>query len=74
MAVGAFADAVIRGFFGWHPDPVWPELFSQGALDGMLMQPGNPRGFNGKLHVRTPYGLATVTSGPAGLSAALQEA
>jgi hypothetical protein len=74
MAVGAFADAVLRGFFGYHPPPVWPAAFSQAALDGALMRPGVARGFGGTLrNLRTPFGLATITSGPRGLSIARQQ-
>ena len=73
MAVGAFADAVLRGFFGYHPPPLWPSAFSQGALDAALLRPNAPRGFLGSLRgLQTPFGLATITSGPHGLSIRLQ--
>ena len=74
MAVGAFADATIRGFFGYHPPPIWPSVFSQAALNEVLLQPHAPRGFSGQLqNLRTPFGLATITSGLGGLTIALQE-
>jgi hypothetical protein len=74
MAVGAFADAVVRGFFGYHPDAVWATGFTQQALDGQLLNPRGDRGFRGSLkNVRTPFGLATITSGPRGLSIALNK-
>ena len=74
MAVGAFVDAVVRGFFGYHPPPLWPSTFTQGALDATLLQPGSARGFSGKLrNLRTPFGLATITSGEQGLSIKLQD-
>jgi hypothetical protein len=73
MAVGAFADAVVRGFFGYHPPPIWPSEFSQAALDGTLLRPRAPRGFQGRLrNLQTPFGLATITSGESGLTVALQ--
>ena len=69
MAVGAFADAVMRGFFGYHPDAVWPSEFSQHALDGMLLRPKAARGFTGSLrNLSTPFGLVVITSGAEGLS------
>ena len=74
MAVGAFADAVVRGFFGYHPPPVWPSQFSQEALDRTLLHPKVPRGFEGRLrNLQTPFGLATISSGADGLSIALQD-
>lgn len=73
MAVGAFADAVLRGLFGYHPPPLWPSSFTQEALDSALLNRMSPRGFIGHLrNLRTPFGLATITSGPEGLSIALQ--
>jgi hypothetical protein len=72
MAVGAFAETVIRGFFAYHPDAVWPSTFTQKALDGMLLTSA-PRGFVGKLsNIKTPFGLVTITSSEVGLSIALQ--
>jgi hypothetical protein len=74
QAVGAFVDAIIRGFFGYHPDMVWPSKFSQQALDRTLLMPGSPRGFTGSLtNVRTPFGLVTITSGPGGLGIKRQQ-
>eukprot|EP01050_Picozoa_sp_SAG11_P047487 SAG11_NODE_24896_length_366_cov_1.168539_1_plen_83_part_00 len=73
MAVGAFADAVVRGFFGYHPPPIWPAQFSQAALESTLLQPSVPRGFSGKLrNLPTPFGLAVITSSPHGLSIELE--
>ena len=83
MAVGAFVDAVVRGFFSYHPPPLWPTEFSQSALDDALFHrsareeprgQGVDRGFRGKLrNVRTPFGLATLTSGPEGVTIVLQD-
>jgi len=74
MAVGAFADAVVRGLFGYHPPPVWPSEFSQAALDSALLPAKGSRGFKGKLrNLRTPFGLATISSDAAGLSIRLQK-
>ena len=73
MAVGAFADTVFRGFFGYHPDAIWPSEFSQEALDRMIFDPKTPRGFNGKLNnLMTPFGPATIVSSEGGLSISLQ--
>lgn len=73
MAVGAFADAIIRGFFGYHPEPIWPSNFTQAALGAMFLRPDAPRGFTGHLrNLKTPFGLVTVSSGPDGLKATLQ--
>jgi hypothetical protein len=38
MAVGAFVDAIVRGFFGYHPPLLWPDEFSQSALDSTLFR------------------------------------
>lgn len=73
MAVGAFADAIIRGIFSYHPPPVWPTEFSQEILDSTLMNRQSVRGFTGTLsNVRTPFGVADIHSGPSGLSISLQ--
>ena len=79
MAVGAFFDGIVRGLFGYQPDMLWPDASSsetekQAALDATLLAPRAPRGFAGKLsNLRTPLGLATITSDSAGLSIALQD-
>lgn len=70
---GAFFDAIVRGFFGYHPPPIWGTGDPQSLLDKALYVTGTGRGFEGKLtNLRTPVGLATITSSPAGLSIELQ--
>ena len=48
---GSFFDATVRGFFGYHPPPVWPgvDVPAQQALDAALHERGMPRGFLGSL-------------------------
>ena len=55
MAVGAFVDAVVRGFFGYHPPLLWPDEFSQSALDSTLFHPHDQQ-----------HGTAGIASGGAG--------
>jgi len=56
----AFAEIIIRNFFGFHPE--WDSRSALFAAD-------TPRGFEGSLkNVRTAQGLITITSGPNGLS------
>ena len=82
MAAGAFFDGIVRGLFGYHPDMLWPDVAgarapagaAQAALDATLLTPKAPRGFSGSLsNLRTPLGLATIVSGPSGLSITLQK-
>ena len=57
---GSFVDAVIRGFFGYHPTLQWPGsgVAPQVALTAALDNPTAPRGFAGSLkNLRTPYGI-----------------
>jgi len=71
----------VRGFFAYHPPPLWPAEFSQAALDAALLHGASTergqaanRGFIGQLrNLRTPFGLATITSGIHGVSIALQD-
>ena len=75
---GSFFDAILRGFFGYNPPMVWPATTAATNKTQMLEQmairePTLPRGFNGRLmHLRTPLGLATITSGAQGLVAQLE--
>ena len=63
----------MRGLFGYHPDMLWPEHFSQAALDRTLLSGPSDRGFRGRLrNVRTPFGLVEIASGAGGLSIKLQ--
>jgi hypothetical protein len=69
---GSFFEAIVRGFFGYHPPVQWEPKESGGgtartaqqALDAALVANAKgPRGFAGRLrHLRTPYGLATITA------------
>ena len=46
---------------------------AQRSLDAALHDASTPRGFEGALrNLRTPHGLATITSGPEGLAIRLQ--
>ena len=57
-----------------YPDASVPvlQLSLCQSLDATLHQPNVPRGFAGTLrNLRTPFGLASITSGPAGLSITL---
>ena len=66
---GSFFDAIVRGFFGYHPDMIWTAGATQASLDAALFDPSADRGFEGTLaNLRTPHGDATVTSGKQGLS------
>ena len=81
---GSFFDAVVRGFFGYHAPLQWGSAAAgdgndtvQAALDAAIVGGGKAgqtsRGFAGKLrHLRTPFGLATITSGASGLRIALE--
>jgi hypothetical protein len=76
---GSFFDAILRGFFGYHPDIQWPAVDKsdkasiQRALIAALFDPTTPRGFEGTLsNLRTPVGMATITSSSSGLTIALQ--
>lgn len=74
---GSFADAVLRAFFGFAPPIVWAKGGSaQELLDAALWRPSEGRGFDGVLTgVRTPVGLATITShAERGLTIALERA
>ena len=70
MATGGFFDAIVRGMFGFHPDPLgWPAQPSAAALQDVLLRPRAARGFHGTLsNLRTPFGMAAITSGTGGLS------
>ena len=81
---GSFFDATLRGFFGYNPPMAWapPATASAASAGGQaagrdvptllraaLREPDTPRGFIGRLrHLRTPLGLATISSGVDGLS------
>ena len=67
---GSFFDAILRGFFGYSPAMVWGSGSDVAALlQTALREPSSPRGFNGRLlHLRTPAGLATISSASTGLS------
>jgi hypothetical protein len=72
---GSFADVAIRAFFGFAPPIVWAkEGSAQELLDAALWRPSEGRGFDGVLTgVRTPLGLATITShAKRGLTIALE--
>ena len=72
---GSFFDAILRGFFGYHAPLQWnPTSASpQQLLDAAIHNAAVPRGFSGALtNLRTPVGLATISSGPSGLSIRLQ--
>ena len=57
---GSFFDAIVRGFFGFHPPMLWK---ADTALQDVLANPAAPRGFSGELrNLRTPLGLATITA------------
>ena len=71
---GSFFDAILRGFFGYHPPMVWGAGDADVELKKALLNPTQPRGFKGQLqNVRTPFGLATLTSSDSGVSIALQK-
>ena len=86
---GSFFDAVVRGFFGYHAPMQWAgagssagdeggngaKAMPQEALDKSLVSK-LPRGFEGTLsNLRTPFGLATITSDKEkGVSIKLQHA
>lgn len=66
---GSFVDSIIRGFFGYHPSMFWTS-----NLTDTLHKPHQARGFTGTLsNLRTPLGLATITSNNNGLSIHLQK-
>eukprot|EP00117_Sycon_ciliatum_P012894 scpid45499/ scgid13774/ len=66
---GSFFDAVLRGFFGYHPPMLWPGGERQDVLNAALAGKSKARGFTGTLtNLRTPFGLATISAGPTGLS------
>ena len=74
---GSFFDAILRGFFGYNPAMAWGAV--EGSTDAAVLlraalrEPEAPRGFSGRLlHLRTPVGLATISSGPTGLSIATE--
>lgn len=73
---GAFADVVVRSLFGYSPAMQWPPAGGgepAGDVAAQLLRASAPRGFDGRLsNVRTPLGLATITSSDAGLSVAMQ--
>ena len=70
---GAFFDAILRGFFGYHPPPMWGHGDAQKLLDSALYDATSARGFLGSLtNLHTPVGLVTITSGADGLSVKLQ--
>lgn len=47
---GSFFDAILRGFFGYHPGLQWPGFATpETALAATLHQPHVPRGFRGSL-------------------------
>ena len=74
---GSFFDAVVRGFFGYHAPLQWGgargRKSAQDELTAALHNAGADRGFRGTLsNLRTPHGLATISSGPRGLSIKLQ--
>ena len=70
---GSFFDAILRGFFGYHPPMVWGAGDAENELPKALLNPTQPRGFQGKLqNVRTPFGLVTLSSTGNGVSIALQ--
>ena len=75
---GSFFDAVVRGFFGYHAPLQWGGVGSgtaQDELTAALNNPGTDRGFVGALsNLRTPHGLATISSGLKGLSIKLLHA
>jgi hypothetical protein len=74
---GSFFDAVVRGFFGFHAPLQWGGAVGahsvQEQLTAALNNPTADRGFVGSLsNLRTPHGLATITSGEQGLNIKLQ--
>ena len=74
---GSFFDAIVRGFFGYHPPLQWGSGDAQSALNAAIVGGGKPsqgsRGFKGTLrHLRTPHGLATITAGDDGLRITLE--
>ena len=53
---------------------VWGAGDADVELKKALLNPTQPRGFKGQLqNVRTPFGLATLTSSDSGVSIALQK-
>ena len=70
---GSFFDAIVRGFFGYHPAPMWGSGDATAQLEASLMNTSGYRGFAGTLsNLRTPFGLAQIESGVHGLSIRLQ--
>jgi hypothetical protein len=73
---GSFFDAIVRGFFGYHAPLQWGGVGGGSAQDELTAALHNAevdRGFVGTLsNLRTPHGLATIVSGPKGLSIKLQ--
>ncbi len=72
---GSFFDAILRGFFGYHAPLQWNDasMSPQDLLDSAIHRASVPRGFSGNLtNLRTPLGMATISSGPSGLSIRLQ--
>jgi hypothetical protein len=71
---GSFFDAIVRGFFGYHPPPVWGGGAAEPTLAATLHAPVGDRGFRGTLsNLRTPFGLASIISAASGVSISLQQ-
>ena len=57
---GSFFDAIVRGFFGYHAPLQWG---SDPVGLNKTLASSAPRGFEGMLrNLRTPFGLAYITS------------
>jgi hypothetical protein len=74
---GSFFDSIVRGFFGYHAPLQWGGAgvgsSAQEQLMAALHNPSTDRGFVGSLsNLRTPHGLATITSSTEGLAIKLQ--
>eukprot|EP00755_Sulcionema_specki_P030344 Sspe_Gene.94135::Locus_66589_Transcript_2_3_Confidence_0.429_Length_2337::g.94135::m.94135 len=66
---GSFMDVIIRVYFGFSPPLVWP---SGSNITAVLDEPSRPREIFGTLtNLRTPMGLAEITSSSHGLVARL---
>eukprot|EP00039_Didymoeca_costata_P004349 m.72778 g.72778 ORF g.72778 m.72778 type:complete len:733 (-) comp12357_c0_seq3:125-2323(-) len=72
---GSFHDAIVRGFFGYHPTlQTWPSGKDLNFLNSTLLNPNTDPGFKGTLsNLRTPFGLATITASESGLTISLQD-
>ena len=71
---GSFFDAIVRGFFGYHPPMQWPGGDQQSVLNSTLVGINVSHGFTGTLsNLRTPFGLATIEATTTGLTITLQK-